>query len=588
MQEDEEVDTLVSDNFVNFIRGHWLDSLGNSIIVSRCPDDDDFTAVFTPINDHESARDQKFVVRCDQVDEWYCGNAKLEFADEDKGRIVWIAEDGRRSVWSRTEANDTVAAKDISFPWLLNNVTPAPWMPLDVSRDILYDAARVAAILDIRQMMGSRSEAQERVTQILMDHDLGLKGSRRSDVDYLIPSSDSPQWLTVPDVTEACRQSIAQRIERIPHESFAHQLQWSGANEVWVGHHKITCRSRDIQILQSRWGLELKAEDRDIEIARLLALYSVFDNPMSNRRSGLHLGIDPDVRSQCEYELFASPLNAQVPNGHFASKWPQHEWRFGSIGAYPSVISYIPYNSVVCVNPPFTDNYLADVMERLPQLKLRFRLRIAVPIQEAHWRKRLFALMPSAQLLQTYYDASSDQLTDVLHPTLFWEDPRCSAQLTSASIQHLSGTLGTPGAAVLLSSGSASDLQALVDPFDGCPTAVSVDRDAPPNSARALSCGPGGVLVACSSASTTASTSQISIDAERLVRQKDGVRPFARPLQAGVVAAVPKGAAGGGRPNVGKMPPSAKAREETPPPLDVSEWPALDAVAKKPSKGRRK
>ena len=30
---------------------------------------------------------------------------------------------------------------------------------------------------------------------------------------------------------------------------------------------------------------------------------------------------------------------------------------------------------VVCINPPFTEAYLADVMSRLPELKLRFRLR---------------------------------------------------------------------------------------------------------------------------------------------------------------------------------------------------------------------
>lgn len=47
-----------------------------------------------------------------------------------------------------------------------------PWLPLDVPRDILYDGARIAALLDIRQMIGARSEPQERLTHILMDHDL--------------------------------------------------------------------------------------------------------------------------------------------------------------------------------------------------------------------------------------------------------------------------------------------------------------------------------------------------------------------------------------------------------------------------------
>ena len=30
---------------------------------------------------------------------------------------------------------------------------------------------------------------------------------------------------------------------------------------------------------------------------------------------------------------------------------------------------------MVCINPPFTEAYLADVMARLAELKLRFRLR---------------------------------------------------------------------------------------------------------------------------------------------------------------------------------------------------------------------
>ena len=34
-----------------------------------------------------------------------------------------------------------------------------------------------------------------------------------------------------------------------------------------------------------------------------------------------------------DFEIFASPLNAAVPNGRFSSKWPHVEWRFGSIGS---------------------------------------------------------------------------------------------------------------------------------------------------------------------------------------------------------------------------------------------------------------
>ena len=54
-----------------------------------------------------------------------------------------------------------------------------------------------------------------------------------------------------------------------------------------------------------------------------------------------------------DFELFASPLNAAVPNGRFSSKWPHVEWRFGSIGSYPSVLDHLPVNSV-----PFRQNQL--------------------------------------------------------------------------------------------------------------------------------------------------------------------------------------------------------------------------------------
>ena len=61
-------------------------------------------------------------------------------------------------------------------------------MPSDISRDILHDAARVTAILDIRQMMGPDAKAQNEITEILIDHNLERKrnGSGKSE-DYLIP-----------------------------------------------------------------------------------------------------------------------------------------------------------------------------------------------------------------------------------------------------------------------------------------------------------------------------------------------------------------------------------------------------------------
>jgi len=404
------------ERFPKLVCGHWLDSIGNSIIVSRCPDEQELRAVLTPLIDHPDARDRVLAVRHGK--EWRCGNALLEFADEQAQRLVWVTDDGRRSIWSRA-AGAQEPEGGVAFPWLLNNAVPEPWMPLDVPRDILYDGARVAALLDIRQMIGSRTEPQERLTHILMDHDLHpMRG------DYLIPGAESVLWQTLP-VSDGLRRSITQRIHCIPTEALSQRVSWSGESEVWVGHHKVSVRTRDVQALDSRWVLSPKDERKPLEIARLLALYSVFDNPLSNRRSGVHLGLDPELRRQSDYELFASPLNAAVSNGRFASKWPHVEWRFGSIGSYPSVLQFLPVNSIVCVNPPFTEAYLADVMDRLAELKLRFRLRIAVPIQEMPWRKKLASSLPSAELLKTYYDASTENHTDVLHPTLLWEDPRC-------------------------------------------------------------------------------------------------------------------------------------------------------------------
>lgn len=431
-----------SEDFGQFLVGHWLDSLGHSIIVApgerleraervenaEVPEvtngnhEGAFTAVLTPIVDHPNAKDGVLNIK-NIGRRWQCGNVSLEFADERRQRLVWVTSDGRRSIWSKP---GTVVERDeedhpVSFPWLLNGAPEEPWLPGDLPRDVLWDGARVAALLDIRQMIGPRSEPQERLTHILMDHD--LHPNPRGD--YMIPSLESPLWQTL-KVPEATRKSIIQRISRIPHEVLSQRVSWSGDSEIWVGRHKISCRSRDVQALDSRWVFAPKDQSsKPLEIARLLALYSVFDNPLSHRRNGVHLGLDPVIRRHCDFELFASPLNAAVPNGHFSSKWPHVEWRFGSIGSYPTVIDHLPVNSVVCINPPFTEAYLADVMARLAELKLRFRLRMAVPILEAPWRKKLHSSLPVPQLLKTYYDATAETPADVLHPTLLWEDPRC-------------------------------------------------------------------------------------------------------------------------------------------------------------------
>jgi len=430
--------------------GHWLDSAGHSIIVSESLEDQSLIAVLTPLVEHPDAKGR--ILRIERPGErdgspgfhepWRIGKACLEYVDTHHQRLVWVTKDGlKRAIWSRSYDGGvgwrTEAFEDSeieAFPWLLNNAVSEPWLPLDVPRDILYDGARIAALLDIRQMIGARSEPQERLTHILMDHD--LHPPLRKGGDYLVPSIHSPLWQTL-NVSDATRHSIVQRISQIPSDALTQRISWSGDSEVWVGRHKISVRARDVRVLEDRWVCQQTDARKPLEIARLLALYSIFDNPLSNRRSGLHLGLDPIIRKNSDFELFASPLNAAVSNGRFSSKWPHVEWRFGSIGSYPSVVDHLPTNAVVCINPPFTEAYLADVMSRLPELKLRFRLRIAVPILEAPWRKKLQSTLPVPQLLKTYYDATAETAAEVLHPTLLWEDPRCPPRPSISSEESI-------------------------------------------------------------------------------------------------------------------------------------------------------
>jgi len=432
------------ERFGDLVNGRWNDSLGNSVIVTFSTEcENELTAVLTPISvpgvTPTTSSSRALKIQRSGEKGWRCGSAMLEHADEQRQRLVWITEDGRRAVWSRTKAEGAQSAEvartdRVAFPWLLAKAEKLSDQDAitqdECPVDIRHDAARITALLDIRQMIGHRRELQERLTHILMDHDL-----HPGRGDYLVPGADSPLWQTMP-VTEAQRRSITDRIRRIPHEAEMHSLSWSDENqldEVRVGHHRIDLRSRqrDVKTLEARWALAPDDKRKYVEIGRLLALYSCYDNPLSNYRSGMHLGLDPELRRSCDYELFASPLNAVVANGFFASKWPHIEWRFGSLGSYPSVLSILPVDACVCVNPPFTEAYLADVMARLGELKLRFRIRLAVPIQDVPWRKKLQKALPCAQLLHTYYDATNETVAETLHPTLLWEDPRCPPRWTS-------------------------------------------------------------------------------------------------------------------------------------------------------------
>jgi len=430
------VQSMHIDRFFRFVPGHWLDSLGNSILVSESRSEPplELVVVLTPLCDRTDTQDKVIAIRLNAQGQWLCGSSFLEYVDDRRQRVVWVTEDGRRSVWSRSA--ESVSGRDpdkVAFPWLLNKSPQGPFRPSDTPRDILFDAARIAALLDIRQMIGSTPEAQERLTHILMDHDL-----HQGDGDYLIPGMDSPLWQTLP-VTDDLRAAVARRLFRLQQEAFAVRIAWSDETDIRVGHHRISTRARDVQALEARWVGEPDDPAKSLEIARLLALYSVLDVPMSNKRNGVHLGLDPKMRQQCDYELFASPLNAAVPNGHFASKWYHIEWKFGSCGSYPNVLRELPMNASLCVNPPFTEAYLDDVMSRVDEMKMRFRLRISIPIQDMPWRKKLYSVFPNAELLQMYYDASVEQHFDVLHPTLLWEDPNLPAREPSGSVHDSTG-----------------------------------------------------------------------------------------------------------------------------------------------------
>eukprot|EP00435_Cladocopium_sp_Y103_P012612 s2706_g3.t1 len=169
------------------LQGNWLDSAGHSIFVSESLEDQTLIAVLTPVVKHPDVKQR--VLRIEPPAEedtwrWRIGKACLEYVDPQRQRLVWVTGDGlKRNVWIRSYPGytDGTAQSEFfgedgadieAFPWLLNNSSLDPWLPLDVPRDILYDGARVAALLDIRQMIGARTEPQERLTHILMDHDL--------------------------------------------------------------------------------------------------------------------------------------------------------------------------------------------------------------------------------------------------------------------------------------------------------------------------------------------------------------------------------------------------------------------------------
>jgi len=196
-------------------------------------------------------------------------------------------------------------------------------------------------------------------------------------------------------------------------------------SEVHVGRHRVPTTPSEIRTLRKRWTGPASDVQRAASTARLLALYRALENPLTpdGHRGPLQFCLDPEKHkfSGVDYELFASPLNAKVSNGRFASRWPHVEADFGSLGSYPDVLDLIPDDSVVAVHPPFTEAYLDHLMNwSLDSMVSRFReLRLVVPVREAPWRGQLTRLK-GASFLRQLWDVAGCQMHSMGQPVLYW------------------------------------------------------------------------------------------------------------------------------------------------------------------------
>jgi len=197
-------------------------------------------------------------------------------------------------------------------------------------------------------------------------------------------------------------------------------------SQIRVGRHSFPVMRTDLSGLQRRWiGGQDLAHQADC-MAHVLALYRALENPLSpmEQRNALQLGFDPAARARAgiEYELFASPFNARVENGRFASRWPHVEKKFGSIGKYPDVIEAFPEDATVGVNPPFSESYLDHVFSQsLARIVDRFRkVHIWAPIREAPWRSQLHRLK-GATFVRQFWDATALKERPIGQQVLYWE-----------------------------------------------------------------------------------------------------------------------------------------------------------------------
>lgn len=471
------------------IEGEWADSLGNRVVVEAGPRRrGPLTATLM-----RGGREQTLSVRCDPSSGvWACGNAVMDLQSSGPSCLVWVAADGRRSVWRREDESRSVGAErpppDL-LPWLLMSEPGADsggsgaagttqatievsnrrrWASIAEEREedaeqedpywqrprkdlpgeeepilgeepkavsasaaetvvggasdlsVAADASRISALLDVRQVFGSDRNSQEVLTCLLMDHDL----LRRGDEDVMVPSLDSPLWGRL---AELPRRNALQRLGSFKASDRGFRPEAApDLTEVRCGRHRIPVALTDTQALMRRWVGPNDARQRVDAMAHVLSLYRTLENPLNPywERSSMQLSWDPmeTKRAGVECELFASPFNARVGCGRYCSRWPHAEALFGSLGAYPAVLSKIPVNVVVSINPPFSDAYLDHVMgQTLDDMVARFkRVCLTVPVREAPWRHRLHRLK-GASFVKQFWDSTSLAEKNLAHPVLYWE-----------------------------------------------------------------------------------------------------------------------------------------------------------------------
>lgn len=424
--------------------GLWIDSLGNEVDVSP-PSRGIANPLIAKLSPPSAtSRPKTLSLRWDRDSfEWLCGNARLDTTASTAERLIWADNKGRRSIWERKsepgadsqkaeESKEEDQSEAKSFPWLLipttetdegvqihQNSQAASHCPDEVAED----GARIACLMDIRQMLGAKNDRQEALSYLLMDHDI----QRAADEDFLVPKHDSPLWSRLESLEGVDLDSIRQRVKAF---SVGDKIPITPVGEgallsIRIGRHCFTPAGNDVEALRKRWTGPPDDQKWAIASAHVLALYHVLENPLatSNRRICLHHGWDPAKRKKAgiQFELFASPFNTLVQNGRYASKWPHAEIAFGSAGSYPEVIDKFPEGAVVGVNPPFSDDYLAHVMsENLDRLMRRFELHLFVPVRDAPWRCSLSRLSAGATFMQQFWDHTAGEVRLPMQPVVYW------------------------------------------------------------------------------------------------------------------------------------------------------------------------